>query len=87
MHNTYSDSLSLVLINTLRPKLTHWALIFFDNQTMSRINTSDSIEVALAKIAGGTQGATSALANIVEKGPYVDPEMETGGIGHILLLD
>ncbi len=27
------------------------------------------------------------MANIVEKGPNIDPEMETGGIGHILLLD
>ena len=54
---------------------------------MSRISDSDKLEVTLAKIAGGTQGAISALADIVEKGPRIDPEMESAGIGHILLLD
>jgi len=54
---------------------------------MSRISHSDSLEVALAKVAGGAQGAISALANIIEKGPRIDPEMESAGIGHILLFD
>lgn len=54
---------------------------------MSRINHSDSLEVAFAKVAGGAHGAISALANIVEKGPRIDPEMESASIGHILLFD
>ena len=54
---------------------------------MSRISDSDKLETNLAKIAGGTQGAISALADIVEKGPNIDPEMGFSGIGHVLFLN
>lgn len=53
----------------------------------SRIELTDTTQSAIVKMAEGNPGALSALVDIVNTTPHVDPDNLFGGIGVIMSLD
>ncbi len=54
---------------------------------MLRLDQSDTLETAILKLSGGVGGAIEVLAEVVKQGAAIHPELESSGIGHLLLLD
>jgi hypothetical protein len=54
---------------------------------MSRIKLTDTTMDALIKMSEGNPGALSAMMELLDKTPKIDPQSALGGIGSILALD
>lgn len=54
---------------------------------MSRIQLTDNVSSAVAKMSDGNPGAMAAMMEIIQNGAKIDPDGFMGGFGCILSLD
>ena len=54
---------------------------------MSRIQLTDNVISAVAKMSDGNPGAMTAMMEMIQNGERVDPDSFMGGFGCILSLD
>lgn len=52
-----------------------------------RIRLNDTLQSALAKMAGGNPGAITVMIGMIKLAPKIDPQGALGGLGAVMSLD